>query len=219
MRLSSSSLVMASASTSCSVRSEKFLTRDALRNRRLESVCPYIRTIPNRNGSVTVPCFRPPRPSREGRRETCNAPESFPPPARAGDPADDAPLLALRARSHLGRARPGDRWARPRLPRPAFLRRWLAHAGWWGRDRRDDADGADPGACRGGLHHAHRPAAALRPLLQRACVAARPCRALRRARISSGEPAAAESRDRRARLLRRRRAAGRPPAGHTRAPS
>src|SRR3569833_2400822 len=144
MRLSSSSLVMANASTSCSVRSEKFFTRAALCNRWLKRTHTYIRTDPNRNGCARSPLL-PPAKASKGRvePETCEVPDAVPPQARAGDSPPDAALLSVRPRRDPGRARLGDRRAGPRFPGQALLRGRLAHAGRRGRDRRDHAERTD----------------------------------------------------------------------------
>src|SRR5664279_4928841 len=172
MRLSSSSLVMASASTSCSVRSENFFTGLPLGGGPTASILGLF----ERKASVLRSLYglwSSPETSKEKNAFATPAPS-----ARAGHPAAGPSVLALFARRHAGRARPGDRRPGPRLPGQAFLCGRLASARRRRGDRRDAAHGAGARTGRGRQYPIDRAAAPARHVLQQAGVAPRPCGAL-----------------------------------------
>src|SRR5262245_6411259 len=132
MRLSSSSLVIASAKTSCSVRSAKRFTGSPFR---WVAGISYIRSILKWEPGILSP-VNGTLARKTDAREMIHEPESYAPNARAGHPADYALLLAVLACGDAGRPCDGHRRKRPNFSGQAFLCRRLAPAGRRCRDGR-----------------------------------------------------------------------------------
>src|SRR6478752_5597534 len=206
MRLSSSSLVMASARISCSERSAKRFTAAPHAKEGF-----YIKNLLNSNSRPLT--SRTPMPSLDSgewqhRHETGQS-RCDPPRARTRAAARAALLLALRARHDARRACAGDRRGRAHLSGQAQLCQRLASARRRSGGGRDASGGGRARAARGRQHRTDRAAAPARNFFQQPGFATRPCCAVRGARLPPGGGARARPRDRRARLLRPRRAARR----------
>src|ERR1044071_10438796 len=152
MRLSSSSLEIASARISCSESSANRFTMPSCHS--TIGSDRYIRLVLNKEGA----CDAVGVAASEWQDALRAAAAGFVQQA-------DAFLLALLARADAGRARPGARPRGPRIPDPAHLHTGLAAARRRRRGGRDADRGADARAQGRGQYRADRPAQTARRVL------------------------------------------------------